>query len=77
MAQPLMPKATAVWLIDNTGLSFRQIAAFTELHELEIQAIADGDISQGIVGRDPIANSQLTQEEIARCEADQIGRAHV
>ena len=50
MAQPLMPKATAVWLIDNTGLSFRQIAAFTELHELEIQAIADGDVNQGIVG---------------------------
>ncbi|MDP2699878.1 DUF1013 domain-containing protein [Thalassospira sp.] len=70
MAQPLMPKATAVWLIDNTGLSFRQIAAFTELHELEIQAIADGDVSQGIVGADPIANSQLTREEIARCEAD-------
>jgi|TARA_R110000803_G_scaffold35519_2_gene76784 hypothetical protein len=70
MAQPLMPKATAVWLIDNTGLSFRQIAAFTELHELEIQAIADGDVSQGIVGRDPVANSQLTQEEITRCEQD-------
>ncbi|AUG53513.1 DUF1013 domain-containing protein [Thalassospira marina] len=70
MAQPLMPKATAVWLIDNTGLSFRQIAAFTGLHELEIQAIADGDVSQGIVGRDPIANGQLTQAEITRCEAD-------
>ncbi len=70
MAQPLMPKATAVWLIDNTGLSFRQIAAFTGLHELEIQAIADGDVSQGIVGRDPIANGQLTQAEITRCEGD-------
>lgn len=68
MAQPLMPKATAVWLIDNTGLSFRQIAAFTELHELEIQAIADGDVGQGIVGLDPVANGQLTKEEIARCE---------
>ena len=56
MAQPLMPKATAVWLIDNTGLSFRQIAAFTELHELEIQAIADGDVNQGIVGLDPVSN---------------------
>ena len=70
MAQPLMPKATAVWLIDNTGLSFRQIAAFTELHELEIQAIADGDVNQGIVGLDPVANGQLTKDEIARCEAD-------
>lgn len=70
MAQPLMPKATAVWLIDNTGLSFRQIASFTGLHELEIQAIADGDVGQGIVGLDPIANGQLTTEEVKRCEAD-------
>ncbi|HAI31745.1 MAG TPA: DUF1013 domain-containing protein, partial [Thalassospira sp.] len=70
MAQPLMPKATAVWLIDNTGLSFRQIAAFTELHELEIQAIADGDVGQGIVGLDPVANGQLSKEEIERCEKD-------
>ncbi len=70
MSQPLMPKATAVWLIENTTLTFRQIAAFTGLHELEIQAMADGDIATGMKGIDPIANSQLTEDEIKRCEAD-------
>ncbi len=70
MALPLMPKATAVWLVDNTGLTFRQIADFCGMHELEIQAIADGDVQVSIVGQDPIINGQLSREEIARCEAD-------
>ena len=70
MTLPLMPKATAVWLVDNTTLSFRQIAEFCGMHELEIQAIADGEVAAGIVGHDPLANGQLTREEIQRCEAD-------
>jgi len=70
MATPLMPKATAVWLVDNTTLSFTQISEFCGLHDLEIQAIADGEVAIGMVGRDPIANGELTKEEIARCEAD-------
>ena len=70
MAQPLMPMATAVWLVDNTALSFRQIADFCEIHELEIQGIADGTVGMHMVGQDPIANGQLTQEEIDRCQAD-------
>ena len=70
MAQPLMPKATAVWLVDNTTLTFEQIAAFCELHLLEVQAIADGDVATGIVGLDPMANGQLTGEEIERCQKD-------
>ena len=70
MTLPLMPKATAVWLIDKTGLSFGQIAAFCGMHPLEIQAIADGEVAQGIVGYDPVANGQLTPGEIARCEKD-------
>lgn len=70
MTAPLMPKATAVWLVDNTTLTFRQIAKFCEIHELEIQAIADGDISYNIIGLSPINNRQLTWEEIHRCEAD-------
>ena len=70
MTLPLMPKATAVWLIDNTSLSFIQIAEFCGLHELEIQGIADGDVSTGMQGYDPIDNKQLTKEEILRCEKD-------
>lgn len=70
MNLPLMPKATAVWLVENTALSFEQIAAFCGLHPLEVQGIADGDVSGGIRGVDPIASGQLTSEEIARCEAD-------
>ncbi len=70
MAQPLMPKATAVWLLDNTTLTFPQIAAFCGLHELEVQAIADGEVAIGIVGSDPVQQGQLTRAEIARCEAD-------
>jgi hypothetical protein len=65
-----MPKATAVWLIENTALQFNQIAAFTGLHALEVQAIADEEVAVGIVGLDPIPNGQLTTEEIARCEKD-------
>lgn len=74
MPQPLMPKATAVWLIEKTSLSFDQIAEFVNMHPLEIQAIADGEVAQGIVGFDPIASGQLTREEIARCEADPTAR---
>lgn len=70
MTAPLMPRATAVWLVENTTLTFRQIGNFCELHELEIQAIADGDVAANIVGLNPVAAGQLTAEEIARCEAD-------
>ncbi|WP_042695514.1 DUF1013 domain-containing protein [Azospirillum sp. B506] len=71
MALPLMPKATAVWLVENTSLSFEQIAAFCGMHSLEVQAIADGEVAVGMVGLDPIANGQLTKQEIERCEKNQ------
>ena len=70
MTQILMPKATAVWLIDNTSLSFDQIGAFCNLHPLEIQSIADGEAGIGIQGYDPILNAQITRSELDRCEAD-------
>ncbi|SIS68914.1 hypothetical protein SAMN05421759_102384 [Roseivivax lentus] len=70
MAKLLHPKATAVWLVDNTTLTFKQIADFTDMHELEIQGIADGDVATGVKGFDPIANNQLTQDDIDRAEAD-------
>ena len=70
MTAPLMPRATAVWLVENTTLTFRQISIFCEIHELEIQAIADGDVSGNIRGLSPVDNGQLTWEEIHRCEAD-------
>ena len=70
MTQPLMPKATAVWLVENTALTFKQIADFCGLHILEVQAIADEEVAVGMQGLDPIANGQLTKDEIARCEAD-------
>ena len=70
MSELLMPKATAVWLVDSTALTFEQIAAFCGLHDLEVQGIADGEVAVGIRGLDPIANGQLTREEIARCEQD-------
>ncbi|MGF1503322.1 MAG: DUF1013 domain-containing protein [Paracoccaceae bacterium] len=73
-ALPLMPKATAVWLIDNTTLTFRQIAEFCGMHELEVSGIADGEVAVGIKGVDPVLNHQLTREEIKRCEADQVAR---
>ena len=66
----LMPKATAVWLVDNTSLSFEQIAAFCGLHPLEVQGVADGDVAGGIMGVNPIQNGQLTREEIEKAEAD-------
>ncbi|BBE74044.1 DUF1013 domain-containing protein [Oharaeibacter diazotrophicus] len=65
---PLMPKATAVWLVENTALSFDQIAAFCKLHPLEVKAIADGESAQGIKGLDPVLTGQLTREEIQRAE---------
>ncbi len=65
---PLMRKATAVWLVENTSLTFSQIARFCGLHELEVQGIADGDVASGIIGQNPISSGQLTHEEIARCE---------
>ena len=68
--QLLMPKATAVWLVDNTSLSFDQIAAFCSLHPLEVQGVADGDVATGIMGVNPIQNGQLTREEIEKAEAD-------
>jgi hypothetical protein len=74
MAQPLMPKATAVWLIENTALGFDQIAAFCGLHELEVQAIADGEVAVGMVGMDPVAAGQLTPKEIDRCVKDPSAR---
>ncbi len=70
MALPLMPKATAVWLVENTTLTFEQIAAFCGLHQLEVQAIADGEVAIGMTGIDPITNKQLTKEELARCQQD-------
>lgn len=77
MTVPLMPKATAVWLIDNTTLTFEQIGGFCDLHPLEVQAIADGEIAVGIVGHDPIAAGQLTLDEIERCQADPTARLHI
>ncbi|MFZ5749808.1 MAG: DUF1013 domain-containing protein [Pseudomonadota bacterium] len=70
MTKPLMAKATAVWLVDNTTLSFKQIADFCGLHELEVQGIADGDVAAGIKGFDPVANNQLDADEIAKGEKD-------
>jgi hypothetical protein len=70
MTAPLMPRATAVWLVENTTLTFRQISVFCEIHELEIQAMADDEVSGNIRGLSPIDNGQLTWDEIHRCEAD-------
>ncbi|MEZ5779061.1 MAG: cell cycle transcriptional regulator TrcR [Paracoccaceae bacterium] len=70
MQKPLMAKATAVWLVDNTTLSFKQIADFCGLHELEVQGIADGDVAAGVKGFDPVANSQLEPSEIEKAEKD-------
>ena len=65
-----MPKAVAVWLVDNTSLTFDQIAAFVEMHPLEISGIADGEVAQGMKGRDPVAAGELTRGSIEECEAD-------
>jgi hypothetical protein len=70
MNKPIMAKATAVWLVDNTTLSFKQIGDFCGLHELEVQGIADGDVAAGVKGFDPVANNQLTQDEIDAAEKD-------
>ncbi len=67
---PLMPKATAVWLVENTSLTFEQIANFCKLHPLEVKGIADGEVAAGIKGHDPITSGQLTREEIAAAEKD-------
>jgi hypothetical protein len=74
MNKPLMAKATAVWLVDNTTLSFKQIADFCGMHELEVQGIADGDVAAGVKGFDPIANNQLEAVEITRGQADPLYR---
>ena len=74
MSLPLMPKATAVWMIEKTALTFTQVADFCGMHPLEVQAIADGEVAQGIVGYDPVANVQVTADEIARCEKDADAR---
>src|SRR5688572_32558228 len=71
---PLMPKATAVWLVENTSLSFEQIADFCKLHPLEVKGIADGEVAAGIKGLDPITTNQLTREEIERVQADPDAR---
>ena len=68
--KPLMPKATAVWLVENTSLTFEQIADFCGLHVLEVKGIADGDVAHGIRGLDPITSGQLSREEIARAQKD-------
>src|ERR1700750_2032241 len=67
---PLMPKATAVWLVENTALSFDQIAQFCNLHPLEVKAIADGDAAQGIKGLDPVQSGQLTRDQLEQAEKD-------
>ena len=77
MTMPLMPKATAVWLIEKTALTFVQIAEFCGMHPLEVQAIADGEVAAGIVGYDPVANGQVTLDEIRRSEADANLRLHL
>jgi hypothetical protein len=74
MTQPLMPKATAVWLVENTTLSFEQIAEFCGLHPLEVKGVADGEVAIGIRGLDPMATGQLIKEEIERCEGDPSAR---
>jgi hypothetical protein len=74
MILPLMPKATAVWLVDNTALTFVQIADFTGLHPLEVQGVADGEVATGLQGADPVTAAQLTLEEIKRCEDDPTAR---
>ncbi len=74
MAQPLMPKATAVWMVESSTLTFEQIADFCRLHVLEVQGIADDEVAIGILGMDPVTGGQMTREEIARCEGDPSAR---
>jgi uncharacterized protein len=75
--RPLMPKATAVWLVSNTSLTFEQIAAFCGLHVLEVKGIADGDVAQGIKGLDPVTSGQLTREAIEDAERDPARQLHL
>jgi len=70
--KPIMAKATAVWLVDNTTITFKQIADFVGMHELEVQGIADGDVAVGVKGFDPVSNNQLTQEEIDKAQASPL-----
>ncbi len=77
MSLPLMPKATAVWLVENTALSFDQIGEFCGLHPLEVQAVADGEVAAGMQGLDPIANGQITIDEIERCQKDPAARLKI
>lgn len=72
MDKPIMAKATAVWLVDNTTLTFKQVADFCGLHELEVQGIADGDVAAGVKGFDPVTNNQLTQDEIDKAEKNPL-----
>ncbi|MDX1540985.1 MAG: cell cycle transcriptional regulator TrcR [Geminicoccaceae bacterium] len=74
MDRPLMPKATAVWLVDNTSLTFEQIADFCGLHPLEVKGIADGEVGIGIRGLDPVASGQLARDELERCQTDSSRR---
>jgi hypothetical protein len=76
-ATPLMPKATAVWLVENTSLTFDQIADFCKLHPLEVKGIADGEVAQGIKGLDPVTTGQLTREELDRAQADSSHRLQI
>ncbi len=77
MDRPLMPKATAVWLVENTGLTFDQIAEFCGMHALEVKGIADGEVAAGIRGLDPVGAGMLTRDEIKRCEADPKARLKI
>ncbi|MEA2755843.1 MAG: uncharacterized protein QOJ54_2132 [Aliidongia sp.] len=77
MVSPLMPKATAVWLVEHTSLTFEQIAAFCGLHALEVQAIADGEVATMMQGLDPVANGQISKAEIERCEKDPKARLKI
>lgn len=77
MVLPLMPKATAVWLVENTSLTFEQVANFCGMHILEVQAIADGEATIGIIGLDPVAHGQITRAEIERCEHDPQARLRI
>jgi uncharacterized protein len=70
MATPLMPKSTAVWLVENTTLSFEQIADFCGMHSLEVQGIADGEVAVGILGQDPVLSGELVRDEITKAEGD-------
>lgn len=74
MTTPLMPKATAIWLIDNTTLTFEQIGAFCGLHPLEVQAIADGEAAAGLIAQDPVASGELSLDDIELCQASPLSR---